>query len=67
MVYLKMGLAITHFKNSREDGYNLWAQWFLGSFGWTNGSDDWSMVFKATINPIMSNACPPKQSHKSLR
>ena len=33
-----------HFRNPRENGYKHWMQWFLGSF------DDWSMVFKATIN-----------------
>ena len=59
--------GIVHFKNSRENGYKLWAQWFLvrflGSFRWTSVSYDWWMVFKATIN---QSTCKPKQSQKSL-
>ena len=31
-------------------GYKLSTQRFLGFFGWTSVSYDWSMVFKATIN-----------------
>ena len=41
---------ILHFTNCRENGYKLWVQWFLASFGWTSICYDWSMVFKATIN-----------------
>ena len=38
------------FPTSRENGYKLWAQCFLGPFGWTSACYDWSMVFKATIS-----------------
>ena len=55
--------GIVHFKNSRENEYELWAQWFLGSFRWRSVSYDWWMVFKATINQSTSK---PKQSQKSL-
>ena len=34
----------------KGNGYKLWVQWFLKSFGWTKVSYDWSMVFKETIN-----------------
>ena len=43
-------LVISHSTNYKGNGYNLSAQRFLGSFGWTSVSYDWSMVFKATIN-----------------
>ena len=42
-----------HFRNSRENGYKHWMQWFLGSF------DDWSMVFKATINQSQATLVHP--------
>ena len=38
------------FRNYKENGYTLSAQPFLGSFGWTSNSNDWSMVLKASIN-----------------
>ena len=39
-----------HSRNYEGNGYKLLVQRFLGSFGWTNVSYDWLMVFKATIN-----------------
>ena len=43
-------VRIPPFRNSRENGYKLWVQWFLGSYGWTSVTCDWSIVIKATIN-----------------
>lgn len=37
------------FRNSTENGYKLYATWFLGSFGWTSVSYHWTIVFKATV------------------
>ena len=50
-----------YFRNSRENGYKQWMQWFFGSF------DVWSMVFKATINRSYATLVHPKRSQKSLR
>ena len=49
-VFWCCGVNITLFGNFREHGYKLWPQRFLGWFGWTSVSYDWSMVFNATIN-----------------
>ena len=38
------------FRNYKGNGYKLSAQPFLGSFGWTSNSYDWSIVVKATLN-----------------
>ena len=43
-------IQIPHFRNSSENGYKLWAQWFPGPFEWASISYDRSMVFTATIN-----------------
>ena len=32
-----MLIQISHFRTSRKNGYKLWVQRFLGSFGWTSG------------------------------
>ena len=37
--------VIGYFRNERENGYKLWVQCFVGSFGWLSVSCDWSMVF----------------------
>ena len=42
--------SIPHLRNSKENGYRLWVQWFLESLRWKNVSYDWSMVFIATNN-----------------
>lgn len=39
----------SYFRNPRENGYKLWARWFLGLFGCISVSYVWSMVSKATI------------------
>jgi len=59
---------IPQFRNPRENGYELWTQWFLGSFGWTSVSYDWSVDgIQGNHWPIISSPCPPKKSNKSLR
>ena len=55
------------FRNSRESGYKLWVQWFLGSFGWTSVSYDWSIVFKATITHSQVMLVYPQFSFFILR
>ena len=37
-------------RDYKGNGCKLLAPRFLGSFGWTSASYDWSMVFKVTIN-----------------
>ena len=39
-----------HSRNFKGNGYKLSSRRFLGSFGWTSVSYDWSMVFGANIN-----------------
>ena len=51
----------------RVKGTSFGCSVFFGSFGWTSVTYDWSMVFKATIKPVISNACSPKWSQESLR
>ena len=41
---------IRHSGNFKGNGYKLSSRRFLGSFGWTSVSYDWSMVVKANIN-----------------
>lgn len=52
--------AIPHSINCKgNQGYKPLAQQFVGSFGWTIVSYDWSMVF-----PILTNACPSETTQK---
>ena len=41
--------TISHFTKSKENGYKLWMESFLGSLEWKSVSYDLSMVFKAAI------------------
>ena len=56
----KLLSAITHLRKPRENGYKLWAQWFLISLGQTGVSYDCSMVFKAAFNQSYAMLCHPK-------
>ena len=53
-----MAFLISRFRNSTENGYKLCVQWFLGLFGRTNVSYDWSVVVKATTQAIPEIIAP---------
>ena len=54
--------SIPHLRNSKENGYRLWVQWFLESLRWKNVSYDWSMVFIATSNQSKGTLVHPNDS-----
>ena len=49
-------------RDYKGNGYKLQAPRFLGSFGWTSASYDWSMVFKATINQSKLGVIQPNDA-----
>ena len=52
--------------NYKENEYKLSAQRFLGSYGWTIVTSDWLGGCLEYHRPIITNACPPRRSQKSL-